>query len=473
MPDLSIPNLPVADLPLIGNEIAVVSQNGTAKRVLISDLPATPPELTVDELAAVQGANAPDGTNVFATIDDLPVLTANVVVLTRAALQTLISTSAVSNQICYEISNAVGNTKLVRVFGLTTTTITSNAYSITDGTFGTYDITTDVYAAATGSPDLATVYAEGNVVDSYALTIADANGGIVGITKGTSFIGSTNVVAFGEGASTGSAHINAVAIGDYAASSRTGTNIVALGNYAGNNSQGSNTNALGLDAGRLSQVTNLNAFGNKAAYAIGTAISNLNALGSEAARGNLGNNVNALGNEAARDNIGTNVNALGNSTAYANTGSDVNALGNNAANGNIGSNVNALGIDAAGTNTGQRVNAFGNAAALSNTSNDVNAFGDAALAENTGFASSAIGKNAGRKNSGGYCTFIGENAGYNEIADNGNSLASQFVIANTNMPSYADRTAATTAITVALGAIAGNTYLYYNEDTFAIEGVRL
>lgn len=40
MPDLSIPNLPAAVLPLTGNEITVVSQTGAAKSVLISEFPA-------------------------------------------------------------------------------------------------------------------------------------------------------------------------------------------------------------------------------------------------------------------------------------------------------------------------------------------------------------------------------------------------------------------------------------------------
>ena len=44
---------------------------------------------------------------------------------------------------------------------------------------------------------------------------------------------------------------------------------------------------------------------------------------------------------------------------------------------------------------------------------------------------------------------------------------------NVSFASYANRAAATTAITVPNGARAGNTYLYYNQATFAIEGVRL
>jgi hypothetical protein len=47
------------------------------------------------------------------------------------------------------------------------------------------------------------------------------------------------------------------------------------------------------------------------------------------------------------------------------------------------------------------------------------------------------------------------------------------IFANSSLPSYANRAAATTAITVGNGGSANSTYLYYNEATFAIEGVRL
>jgi hypothetical protein len=53
------------------------------------------------------------------------------------------------------------------------------------------------------------------------------------------------------------------------------------------------------------------------------------------------------------------------------------------------------------------------------------------------------------------------------------TLSGQTVFANATLPSYVDRTAATIAINVLNGAISGNTYLYYNQTTFAIEAVRL
>jgi hypothetical protein len=62
---------------------------------------------------------------------------------------------------------------------------------------------------------------------------------------------------------------------------------------------------------------------------------------------------------------------------------------------------------------------------------------------------------------------IGTNAGI------GNALNGMTIFSNATLPSYANRAAAVAAITVALGASSGNTYLYYNATTFGIEGVRL
>lgn len=110
------------------------------------------------------------------------------------------------------------------------------------------------------------------------------------------------------------------------------------------------------------------------------------------------------------------------------------------------------------------------------------------IGSTTGFQSGGLsqilmGKDAGRTSVGDNKIAIGQDAGKNSDADNctylghgagiGNTLAGQFVINNSRLPSYADRTAAVTAITVLNGAIAGNTYLYFNETTFIVEAVRL
>jgi hypothetical protein len=79
--------------------------------------------------------------------------------------------------------------------------------------------------------------------------------------------------------------------------------------------------------------------------------------------------------------------------------------------------------------------------------------------------------------------FIGYQAGMNSTGNNvnafgyrankGGSLSGQTVFSNVTLPSYLNRAAATTAITVPNGAVTGSTYLYYNQTTFAIEAVRL
>jgi|688.fasta_scaffold04993_25 hypothetical protein len=98
--------------------------------------------------------------------------------------------------------------------------------------------------------------------------------------------------------------------------------------------------------------------------------------------------------------------------------------------------------------------------------------------------SNFFGTNAGyQATNSSNSNFFGEEAGMGASANNVNAfgkaahkngtLDGQTVFANVTLPSYANRSAATTAITVPNGAIAGNTYLYYNQTTFAIEGVRL
>ena len=94
-----------------------------------------------------------------------------------------------------------------------------------------------------------------------------------------------------------------------------------------------------------------------------------------------------------------------------------------------------------------------------------------------------LGYSAGQFANANNCNFFGSSAGYNSSGSNvnafgnsagyGNAMSGQTIFSNTSMPSYADRSAATTAITVVNGAITGNTYLYYNATTFGIEAVRL
>jgi hypothetical protein len=101
-------------------------------------------------------------------------------------------------------------------------------------------------------------------------------------------------------------------------------------------------------------------------------------------------------------------------------------------------------------------------------------------AHSSNFIGSFAGSNATTANN---CNFLGKEAGMNSTGNNvnafgyqankGGTLSGQTVFSNTSLKSYLNRAVAVAAITVPLGAVAGNTYLYYNQTTFAIEAVRL
>jgi hypothetical protein len=144
-------------------------------------------------------------------------------------------------------------------------------------------------------------------------------------------------------------------------------------------------------------------------------------------------------------------NFQGTGAGVGNTGSEVNALGTNAGSLNTKDYLNAIGYRAAYNNSGTYVNAFGPLSASSNTGDNVNAFGQAAAQNNTGDNVNAFGNSAGV----------------------GNTLSGMTIFQNTSMPSYFNYAAAAAAITVGLGAIVGNTYLYYDQTTKSIGAVRL
>jgi hypothetical protein len=124
----------------------------------------------------------------------------------------------------------------------------------------------------------------------------------------------------------------------------------------------------------------------------------------------------------------------------------------------------------------------GNNAANSGGSNF---FGDSAGFESVNaFLSNFIGSSAGHQAiDAGYSNFFGYRAGYQSTGNNVNAFGYEAgvqngingvtIFSNSSLPSYADRAAALVAITIENGAASGNTYLYYNETTFTIEGVRL
>ena len=184
-----------------------------------------------------------------------------------------------------------------------------------------------------------------------------------------------------------------------------------------------------------------------------------------------GNNFQGTG--AGQNNQGTNVSAFGEDSARANIGKDVNAFGFNSADSNEGDGVNAFGNGAGRNNTGNNVNLFGQDSGLGNIGAECNFFGSQAGIENQQFNVHGFGTNAGRNNSGRHAVFIGAQAGYDVATDTGNSIASVFVINNAVLPSFPDSATAQAALTVLNGAVAGNTYLFYQADKGVIGAIRL
>jgi len=110
--------------------------------------------------------------------------------------------------------------------------------------------------------------------------------------------------------------------------------------------------------------------------------------------------------------------------------------------------------------------------------------GFAGQSTSNSYDSNFIGRLAGYESTNAFrSNFFGQEAGAYSTGNNVNAfgyqahrtgtLSGQTVFANVTLPSYGNRAAATTAITILNGARAGSTYLYYNQTTFAIEAVRL
>jgi hypothetical protein len=106
---------------------------------------------------------------------------------------------------------------------------------------------------------------------------------------------------------------------------------------------------------------------------------------------------------------------------------------------------------------------FGNNAA-SGASAPVTAIGEGAGIGNSGNRLIAIGESSATNNTGTDVVAIGSNS----VAQ-GNTLSECFIVANINLPSYANYAAASAAI---VGGIPGNTYLYHDQSTNGIGAVR-
>jgi hypothetical protein len=133
-------------------------------------------------------------------------------------------------------------------------------------------------------------------------------------------------------------------------------------------------------------------------------------------------------------------------------------------------NSNFLGPNAgAGATDANNSNFFGpNAGQVATNASNSNFFGaEAGFNAPNAYQSNFFGYQAGKSSSGNNVNAFGYNVA------NGNAISGITIFSNSSMKSYANRAAAVAAITVPNGAVVGNIYLYYNETTFAIEGVRL
>jgi hypothetical protein len=83
--------------------------------------------------------------------------------ITRANLQTAISGSALVLKAFYLITNAVGNTRVVLVQASSANTLYAYATDVNTGAIGTYDVSTDVFTAPSGS---GVAGVTGNIVDN-------------------------------------------------------------------------------------------------------------------------------------------------------------------------------------------------------------------------------------------------------------------------------------------------------------------
>lgn len=129
-----------------------------------------------------------------------------------------------------------------------------------------------------------------------------------------------------------------------------------------------------------------------------------------------------------------------------------------------------IGPNAGNTNSNSNNAVFiGNNAGRLSTANNQSIFIGNQAGENADGSSSSIyiGVQAGLNSSAANTICLGSAAGI------GNQRNSMTIFANGVLPEYANRAAAVANITIASGAVANNTYLYYNQTTFAIEGVRL
>jgi hypothetical protein len=412
------------------------------------------------------------GTDTFASV--INTNAAFLINTTVADLQISISNGTVIPKAQYRITDAEGSLSVIRVYGITTLTIDTNAFKegeydgsvFTAGEIGLYDLGTDTFISI-ANPNAATV------INTTQLDLSNdiSNNDIIPKAQYriTDAIGSTAVVRV-YGISSGVIDTNAFKEGSW-----DGANFVAgeIGLYdlGGDvfTSQAPNLQQV-LDTGNTANGYTLNISG---APNNNISITDVSYTGT----GNVGFGDSALNSNSANNNIG-----IGFAALQGNSGATSIALGYLSGSGNEGIELIALGTQSARDNEGDRNIAIGYAAGKENLQNDNIFIGYEAGINNEGFNNTAIGYQACKLNEGNFAIAIGDSAAESNTGDfvlvfgnksRLNAQSNRFIIDNDYLPSFANHAAAAAAITVPLGAIAGNTYLYHNQATDSIGAVRL
>jgi len=251
---------------------------------------------------------------------------ASVIDITRSDLANEITGATVNTKAIYRITDAEAGTSVMRVYGITTSTIDTNAFkegswngvTFVAGQVGNYNLGTDTFSTGATVPNIDQVLTAGNTANGYTVEISGAPDNNVSISSGT-YTGGNNV-AFGQLALNSNTGSNNAAIGNQAMVSNTGSSVIGIGFSAGRENTGDRLIAIGPSAGRQS-VQNDNTF-----------------IGFESGRRNTGFNNIGIGGDALKDNTGNLVYGLGDSAAELNSGDLVIALGSGAALSNTQSN---------------------------------------------------------------------------------------------------------------------------------------
>lgn len=181
---------------------------------------------------------------------------------------------------------------------------------------------------------------------------------------------------------------------------------------------------------RISNTSGTTAFGVSA----GSGVAGQTAIGKGAGAGATQINTTYIGHQAGVNSTGNRSFFGGFSAGNTSTGVSGTGIGYSAASLNSGARVVAIGDGALGTNSGDDVYGIGRQALLNNTADDVFGVGD-------------------------------------QVAI-GNGKANAIIVRNNHIKKYANRAAAFADFTIANGCIDTNSYLFYNQETNAVEVAR-